>query len=182
MQWARTWWNCGGGSQPSKKPRSWWSAGTRDRADTAFSKTGTAGRGCQEAGIQERPECRASYSEFRSYRSAVGWAKPTGPAGACHRAGQRPDPLGRPDDRLRVPTKGRGLVGTARTKVGLARLWHIQSLSKSATADLDERAFAHPTLWSDDANQNVASTKSGNSHRRQQHSLRVRILADIVGG
>src|SRR5216684_3892782 len=104
MQWARTWWNCGGGSQPSKKPRSWWSAGMRDRADTAFSKTGTAGRGCQEAGIQERPECRASYSEFRSYRSAVGWAKPTGPAGACHRAGQRPDPLGRPDDRLRVPT------------------------------------------------------------------------------
>jgi hypothetical protein len=37
-------------------------------------------------------------------------------------------------------------VGTARTKVGLARLWHIQSLSKSATADFDERAFAHPTL------------------------------------
>src|SRR6266853_2038059 len=143
MQWARTWWNCGGGSQPSKKPRSWWSAGTRDRADTAFSKTGTAGRGCQEA--QERPECRASYSEFRSYRSAVGWAKPTGPAGACHRAGQRPDPLGRPDDRLRVPIKGRGLVGTACTKVGLARLWHIQSLSKSATANLDERAFARPS-------------------------------------
>src|SRR5437899_5456464 len=27
---------------------------------------------------------------------SVGWAKPTGPAGACHRAGQRPDPLGRP--------------------------------------------------------------------------------------
>ena len=27
--------------------------------------------------------------------------EPPGPAGACHRAGQRPDPLGRPDDKLR---------------------------------------------------------------------------------
>src|SRR5262249_27280220 len=27
--------------------------------------------------------------------------EPTGPAGACHRAGQRPGPVGRPDDRLR---------------------------------------------------------------------------------
>jgi hypothetical protein len=26
-----------------------------------------------------------------------------------------------------------------------SRLWYIQSLSKSATADFDERAFAHPT-------------------------------------
>src|SRR3984893_2863764 len=42
----------------------------------------------------------------------VGWAKPTGPAGACHRAGQRPDPVGRPDDRLRVPTLA--FVGTPR--------------------------------------------------------------------
>jgi hypothetical protein len=28
--------------------------------------------------------------------------QPPGPPGACHRAGQRPDPLGRPDDKLRV--------------------------------------------------------------------------------
>src|SRR5882672_3756665 len=28
--------------------------------------------------------------------------EPPGPAGACHRAGQRPDPVGRPDDKLRV--------------------------------------------------------------------------------
>jgi len=27
--------------------------------------------------------------------------EPPGPAGACHRAGQRPDPVGRPDDKLR---------------------------------------------------------------------------------
>src|SRR6202030_1286731 len=59
---------------------------------------------------------------FRSYGSVVGWAKPTGPAGACHRAGQRPDPVGRPDDGLRVPTAA-PLVGTAR----------------------EERTFAHPT-------------------------------------
>jgi len=26
--------------------------------------------------------------------------EPPGPAGACHRAGQRPDPVGRPDDKL----------------------------------------------------------------------------------
>src|SRR6516162_9565445 len=45
--------------------------------------------------------------------SRVWWAKPTGPAGACHRAGQRLDPVGRPDDRLREPTVGRNQVGTA---------------------------------------------------------------------
>src|SRR5712671_639202 len=28
--------------------------------------------------------------------------EPPGPAGACHRAGQRPDPVGRPDNKLRV--------------------------------------------------------------------------------
>jgi hypothetical protein len=33
-------------------------------------------------------------------RARADW--PPGPAGACHRAGQRPDPLGRPDDKLRV--------------------------------------------------------------------------------
>ena len=27
--------------------------------------------------------------------------EPAGPAEACHRAGQRPDPVGRPDDKLR---------------------------------------------------------------------------------
>ena len=27
--------------------------------------------------------------------------EPPGPAGACHRAGRRPDPVGRPDDKLR---------------------------------------------------------------------------------
>src|SRR5258705_9084018 len=34
-------------------------------------------------------------------RQPVGRNKPPGPAGACHRAGQRPDPVGRPDDKLR---------------------------------------------------------------------------------
>src|SRR5229473_1515195 len=34
-------------------------------------------------------------------RSAVARMEPPGPAGACHRAGQRPDPVGRPDDKLR---------------------------------------------------------------------------------
>jgi len=48
--------------------------------------------------------------------SSVGWVKPPGPAGACHWAGQRPDPVGRPDDRLRVPTKRRSSVGTARRR------------------------------------------------------------------
>ena len=48
-----------------------------------------------------------SYSAFRSYGSVVGRAKPTGPA------------FGRPDDRLRVPTDGRGLVGTARKSAPL---------------------------------------------------------------
>src|SRR6516164_8718463 len=38
-----------------------------------------------------------------------GWAKPPGPA------------FGRPDDRLRVPTKGRGLVGTGRASARLCR-------------------------------------------------------------
>src|SRR5258708_39106331 len=33
---------------------------------------------------------------------AVGRNKPPGPAGACHRAGQRPDPVGRPDEKLRA--------------------------------------------------------------------------------
>ena len=28
--------------------------------------------------------------------------EPPGPAGACHRAGPMPDPVGRPDDELRV--------------------------------------------------------------------------------
>src|SRR5882672_7797079 len=106
----------------------------------------------------------------RSLPSGRPKAGPVGPAGMTGSACP-------PQQTMRAEV--RDPVGTARTKVGLARLWHIQSLSKSATADLDERAFAHPTLWSDDANQNVASTKSGNSHSRQQHSLRVRILADI---
>src|SRR5262249_12614662 len=29
--------------------------------------------------------------------------RPTGPGGACHRAGQRPDPVGRPNDKLCPP-------------------------------------------------------------------------------
>src|SRR6266853_6462440 len=32
--------------------------------------------------------------------------EPPGPAGACHRASQRPDPLGRPDDKLSVIRDG----------------------------------------------------------------------------
>ena len=52
-------------------------------------------------------------ADFDRVESSVGWAKPTGPAGACHRAGQRPGPVGRPDDRLREPTVGRNQVGTA---------------------------------------------------------------------
>ncbi len=52
----------------------------------------------------------------------VGWAKPTGPDGACHRAGQGPDPVGRPDGRLRVPTA-----------------------AEPRWARRDERAFADPT-------------------------------------
>src|SRR6516162_5359002 len=52
--------------------------------------------------------------DFDRVELSVGWAKPTGPAGACHRAGQRPGPGGRPDDRLRVPTGGRNRVSMAR--------------------------------------------------------------------
>jgi hypothetical protein len=32
--------------------------------------------------------------------------EPPGPGGACHRAGQRPDPVGRPDDKLNVIRDG----------------------------------------------------------------------------
>src|SRR6266436_6920365 len=32
----------------------------------------------------------------------VARTEPPGPAGACHRAGQRPDPVGRPDYKLRA--------------------------------------------------------------------------------
>src|ERR1700731_2506826 len=52
-------------------------------------------------------------------------APPPGPVGACHRAGQRPDPVGRPDDRLRVPAKPPPypppLAGEGREGVGTAR-------------------------------------------------------------
>src|SRR5262249_13908594 len=43
-------------------------------------------------------------SLFRS--AAVRWVEPPGPAGACHRAGQRPDPGGRPDGKLRENHQG----------------------------------------------------------------------------
>src|SRR5260370_28416577 len=52
----------------------------------------------------------------------VGRAKPRGPEGACHRAGKGPDPVGRPDGRLRVPTA-----------------------AEPRWARRDERAFADPT-------------------------------------
>jgi hypothetical protein len=42
----------------------------------------------------------------RRVGSAVAWIEPPGPAGARHRAGQRPDPVGGPDDKLRE-TPGR---------------------------------------------------------------------------
>jgi hypothetical protein len=45
-----------------------------------------------------------------------------------------------------VPT-GRLSRWARRTEVGLARLRH-SNVSKSATADFDERAFAHPTQLS----------------------------------
>src|SRR5260370_20870223 len=38
----------------------------------------------------------------RPFPTVVGRNKPPGPALACHRAGQRPDPVGRPDDKLRA--------------------------------------------------------------------------------
>src|SRR5258708_7759441 len=41
----------------------------------------------------------------------VGRNKPPGPAGACHRAGQRPDPVGRPDDKLRALRRCRAKGG-----------------------------------------------------------------------
>jgi len=53
-------------------------------------------------------------ADFDLVETRVGWAKLPGPAGACHRAGQRPDPVGRPDGRLRVPTVGRNYLGAAR--------------------------------------------------------------------
>src|SRR5882672_9882358 len=72
----------------------------------------------------------------RSLPSGRPKAGPVGPAGMTGSACP-------PQQTMRAEV--RDPVGTARTKVGLARLWHIQSLSKSATADFDERAFAHPT-------------------------------------
>jgi hypothetical protein len=52
-----------------------------------------------------------------------GWAKPPDPAGACHRAGRRPEPVGGPDDRLRVPTVAAS--AWARRATG-SRLWRAR--------------------------------------------------------
>src|SRR4051812_30170011 len=67
-------------------------------------------------------------------QNALGWAKPTGPAGACHRAGQRPDPLGRPDDKLRVPTRTSRIIGVlwrwwARRKRAFCPPYAVESAS-----------------------------------------------------
>jgi len=51
--------------------------------------------------------------------------------------------LGRPDDRLRVPTAAVGGHGAPKSSLPD---FGTQNVSKSATADFDERAFAHPTL------------------------------------
>jgi hypothetical protein len=72
----------------------------------------------------------------RSLPSGRPKAGPVGPAGMTGSACP-------PQQTMRAEV--RDPVGTARTKVGLARLWHIQSLSKSATADFDERAVSYPT-------------------------------------
>jgi len=76
---------------------------------------------------------------FPAIKRVIGHAEPRGRVGKANGSG-----LGRPMIGSACPP-WRSPVGTARTKVGLARLWHIQSLSKSATADFDERAFSHPT-------------------------------------
>src|SRR6266566_9212913 len=61
----------------------------------------------------------------RVHRTVLAWCKcaariePPGPAGACHRACQRPDPLGRPDDKL-SEIRGRPPTGQCRPRVSLA--------------------------------------------------------------
>jgi hypothetical protein len=92
---------------------------------------------------QARPCLRRNYSRFRSYGNVVGWAKPTGPAGACHRAGQRPDPLGRPDDRLRAPTAAEPPVGTAHRSRACPTS-ALQGCRNRQQPISIERAFAHP--------------------------------------
>jgi hypothetical protein len=76
----------------------------------------------------------ATYTGFRSNGSSEGWAKPPGSAGACHRAGQRPDPVGGPDDRLRVPTVAPS---------AWARRHRVPPLAGPMAGS--ERAFAHTT-------------------------------------
>ena len=44
-------------------------------------------------------------ADFGQMESYVGRAKPPGPVGACHRAGPPGPAFGRPDDRLRAPTR-----------------------------------------------------------------------------
>src|SRR5258707_192998 len=70
------------------------------------------------------PAYRFTRARSASYRRVVGWAKPTGPA------------FGRPDDRLRVPTKARGMVGTAHRSRACPTS-ALKKVSKSATADFD---------------------------------------------
>jgi hypothetical protein len=53
---------------------------------------------------RRRPSGRRSLQERRCFASAMAEAMPTGPA---HRAGQRPDPVGRPDDKLHIVRKRR---------------------------------------------------------------------------
>src|SRR5262249_14211153 len=64
----------------------------------------------------------------------AGWAKPTGPA------------LGGPDDKLRVPTKRRGLVGTAPKSAPLPTLRRLQAArARSNMSVTDARSIMSPS-------------------------------------
>jgi len=80
---------------------------------------------------------------------SVGWAEPPRPAGACHRTGHKPDPLGRPDGRLRVPTLS-------------SFTWALRDPSRSP----QERAFAHSPV--------SATHRDLPRHRHLPRSIRMR--------
>src|SRR5262249_5577621 len=85
---------------------------------------------------------------------SVGWAEPPRPAGACHRTGHKPDPLGRPDGRLRVPTLS-------------SFTWALRDPSRSP----QERAFAHSPV--------SATHRDLPRHRHLPRSIRMRRPADV---
>jgi hypothetical protein len=72
--------------------------------------------------------------------------EPPGPAGACHRAGQGPDPVGRPDDKLsEIQVRPSGM--SLRSTLELLRLLPLLPCFGAAGAkrDLATAASAWPT-------------------------------------